>query len=108
MTSYEGGTSASILDSCENMNEFSTGRVYHITLPRNNLSDYGSVRSIDMTWGRTGVRVRHACHYPLHPGRKKELKTRNVVNNFMSSERTKLDSTATFCDKYSIEAFFQS
>ena len=70
MTSYEGGTSASILDPCENMNEFSTGRVYHITLPRNNLSDYGPVRSIDMTWGRTGVRVGRANTRCLLAGRR--------------------------------------
>ena len=51
---------------------------------------------------------RRTCQNPLHPGRKKEPKTRNAVNIVMSSERTKPDSTATFCDKYSIEAFFQS
>ena len=34
-----------------------------------------------------------------------DKKYREIV---MSSERTKLDSTATFCNKYSIEAFFQS
>ena len=30
MTSYEGGTSASILDPCMNMSQSSTGRVYHV------------------------------------------------------------------------------
>ena len=48
------------------------------------------------------------CQHLLHSGRMEELKTKNVVNIGMSSERTKIDSTATRCDKYSIEAFFQS
>ena len=45
---------------------------------------------------------RRTCQYPLHSGRKKELKTRNAVNMVMSSRLTKLDSRATFCDKCSI------
>ena len=47
-------------------------------------------------------RTRRTCQYPLHSGWKKELKTRNAVNMVMSSRLTKLDSRATFCDKYSI------
>ena len=42
----------------------------HMTLPRNNLSDYGSVRSIDMTWGRTGVRVGRANTCCILAGRR--------------------------------------
>ena len=57
---------------------------------------------MDMTWGRTGVRVGRANTRCILAGRE-ELKTRNVVNIVMSSKRTKLDSTATFCDKYLID-----
>ena len=43
MNSYEGGTSANILDPCTNMSESSTGWVCHMTLPRNNFSDNGDL-----------------------------------------------------------------
>ena len=50
------------------------------------------------------LRPRRTCQYPLHSGRKRELKTWNAVNMVMSSRLTKLDLRATFCGKYSIVA----
>ena len=79
-----------------------------MTLPRNNLSDYESVRSIAIYDMGKIWRPRRTCHYPLHSGRKKELKTRNAVNHIMSSRLTKLDSNVTFCDKCSIVTSEQS
>ena len=61
MISYEGGTSASILDSCV------------ATTCEKHRHD------IERKW-----HPHHTCQYLLHSGQKKERKTRNFVINILS------------------------
>ena len=104
MTSYESGTSSQHIGSV---------REHELILNRSGLPHY--LASKQLLW--ICAKHRHDMGKNWRPCRtcmpltvafcpKKELKTRNVGNIVMSSKRTKLDSTATFCDKYSIKAFF--
>ena len=52
-----------------------------MTLPRNNLSDSGSVRSIDMKWGGTGIRVGHANTRCILAGRRNSRREMQLTSS---------------------------
>ena len=86
MTSYKDGISASILDPCKNMSLSSTGRVCHEhDLASDQLERLWICEKHRHETGKNW-RPRPTYQYPLHSGRKKELKTRNAVNLVMSRE----------------------